>query len=86
MAKINPKERRKILKKHNYTCQICGKKTSSKNLELHHINPLTKRNKPSNIMVVCKSCHDEIHAKLARSGIKTYADFIKIQKSRYNAR
>jgi len=61
MTKINPKERKK----------------SSKDLELHHLNPLTKRSKPSNIIVVCRVCHNKIHAELARSGMKTYADFIK---------
>jgi len=57
--------------------QLCGEKKSSKNLELHHLNPLTKRSKPSNIMVICRVCHDKIHTKLARLGMTTYADFIR---------
>ena len=44
----------------NYKCELCG---SEKQLDAHHIKPYkkckndTEANSPSNIMILCRSCH-----------------------------
>lgn len=52
-------------REHNF-CEICGK---TKNLECHHIVPITMNNykiyrEDPNIITVCESCHLNIHNKL----------------------
>jgi hypothetical protein len=49
-----------------YECEICGLDSVSA-LERHHIIPTTdprSTNQPSNIAVLCGSCHNEVHAGL----------------------
>ena len=42
-----------ILKRDNFTCQICGDKATIS----HHINYNKKDNFPENLIAVCRSCH-----------------------------
>lgn len=58
--------RRVVLKRDNYRCQKCGaagKSSSGVELHAHHIVPLSEGglNKSSNLMTVCKNCHESIH-------------------------
>lgn len=49
-----------ILKRDNYTCQICGKKASDGvELEIDHIIPISKggRTVPNNLQTLCKRCN-----------------------------
>lgn len=47
----------------NYTCCKCGKRIeNSINLHVHHIDGSFTNNHPSNILVVCRSCHQMIHS------------------------
>ncbi|WP_411376670.1 RNA-guided endonuclease IscB [Desulfurobacterium thermolithotrophum] len=52
--------REKVLKKDNYTCQICG---GRENLEAHHIIPKSKggTNLVENGITLCKDCHRAVH-------------------------
>jgi hypothetical protein len=61
-----------------YKCEICGctKKEYDNNIIVHHKNPLnglpydrTLFNNPSNLQVVCRSCHAKIHRKLSNKFI-----------------
>jgi 5-methylcytosine-specific restriction endonuclease McrA len=49
-------------------CQDCG---SNQNLEIHHIDPInggyrrvSKKNRPENLLCLCRACHDERHSML----------------------
>ena len=56
-------------------CSLCG---AEGNLTRHHLVPRLKaKNKykeakddPSNILVVCRSCHDQIHALFSESQLR----------------
>lgn len=58
------KFRKEVLKRDNYTCQLCGKQ---KNLEVHHKKSYAKyprlRTVVSNGITCCKSCHKNLHRK-----------------------
>ena len=50
------KQRLKVLKLDNYTCQNC---LSKQKLTIHHIIPYreTYDNSPQNLVTLCRSCH-----------------------------
>lgn len=58
------KWRKDVLKRDNYTCQICG---SQKHLQTHHLikwsDNIQLRYSVNNGQTVCKYCHSEIHGK-----------------------
>jgi len=56
---------RRIRKRDNYTCQICGKEfpKSSKLLHVHHIDGDKTHNDDSNLVTVCATCHPKGKAK-----------------------
>lgn len=51
--------RREVLKRDNYTCQVCGKTTDEKgtNLHCHHISGDTFDCSVENGITLCKLCH-----------------------------
>ena len=42
-------------------CVVCS---STKNLEIHHIDFNHDHNKLSNLVILCKSCHSKIHDRV----------------------
>jgi len=56
---IPQKIRFEILKRDNFTCQYCGKKSPDVELEVDHIEPYskTKNNNPDNLITSCKNCN-----------------------------
>ncbi len=50
-------------------CEKCGKKFPVRNLKVHHIEEAAKAsgakdlNTPSNLLVLCSICHDDVHHK-----------------------
>ena len=61
--------RKKILKRDNYQCVICGAKHSSKNkLVVHHIYPISSFPEFAieewNLVTVCEKCHKKLHHAL----------------------
>ena len=48
-------------------CEVCGQQLPRKKLEMHHIAPISKRpdlaDKPSNLLMVCRACHMQLHNK-----------------------
>ena len=64
-----------ILFRDSYKCHQCKSKSKNNRLEVHHI--IFRENggsdEPENLITMCKSCHDELHAgklKLKRQGKK----------------
>lgn len=55
-----------VRERDNYTCQICKADTIKKGigLEVHHIIPRSYggSNKPSNLISLCKKCHNKVHS------------------------
>ncbi|MBC8274516.1 MAG: hypothetical protein H8E40_06055 [Chloroflexi bacterium] len=51
--KFNKKLKKQILKRDNYTCQVCRDKA----VLPHHINYNKKDNSPDNLIAVCRSCN-----------------------------
>ena len=49
----------RVRKRDNYTCQICGKKQSSRLLAIHHKIPfrISQDNRLSNLISCCINCH-----------------------------
>jgi hypothetical protein len=52
-----------ILARDKYTCQYCKNKRKDVRLQVHHILPISNggSNQPNNLIVLCKSCHDDLH-------------------------
>jgi 5-methylcytosine-specific restriction endonuclease McrA len=52
-----------LVRKFGRKCWICGNKVSKKKIELHHKEYLSNggKDKIENYMIVCDTCHDEIH-------------------------
>lgn len=56
--------RKKILQRDGYRCQRCGRTDTE--LHVHHIVPLSKggSSDPSNLITLCRECHESIHPHL----------------------
>lgn len=57
--------KRKLYRRNGGCCMVCGKKLSRRELEIHHVVPVSedrsKVAKLSNLMIVCHECHVGIH-------------------------
>jgi len=62
--------RKYLLKKHNHSCMCCGvvkKGKATKSLQVHHLHPENYTNeKEKDVVLLCASCHKEIHRFLQR--------------------
>ena len=58
---LSTSEKYSIKKSRNFRCEQCGKKFSSKELEIHHKNKVIWDNSANNLMVICTKCHDIKH-------------------------
>lgn len=63
---------RKYVQRHFPTkgkrCVICG---STENLHRHHIDENIRNNKPGNITILCKNCHQAVHSHAAEFNLKS---------------
>jgi len=61
------KQKKLCLERDDYTCQCCG---DTKLLEVHHWEPysISFDNSLDNLVVLCKSCHQEKHREYVREG------------------
>ena len=62
-----------VRERDNCTCRYCHGKSKDKRLEVHHIQHRADggSNKPSNLITLCKTCHDRYHrGEISLSGIK----------------
>lgn len=70
--------RNETLMRDGFTCQCCGKKEESSNLEAHHILPASSGglDEPTNLITLCIYCHDREdwfgHVRKYHTTIYTY--------------
>jgi len=70
------KQRKKALERDNYACRLCGKgkRELGQNPDVHHIAPkrefdsLEEANKLSNLITLCRSCHNKVGKALSQPG------------------
>ena len=48
-----------IRERDHYTCQICGEKQGDKAFSVHHIDYNKKNCNPTNLITLCKKCHQK---------------------------
>ena len=62
---IDPYLRQLVLKRNNWTCQICGKTIKETQLHVHHMDPATQnpmfQNDMDSCITLCKDCHKMVH-------------------------
>lgn len=58
--------RRKIRERAGGACEWCGSRPDVP-LDLHHVDFTKTNHDPSNLVVICRSCHKKAHAKHKRS-------------------
>lgn len=61
-----PMYRRRIRSRANGICEWCKRQPESR-LDLHHVDFSKTNHDPSNLAVICRSCHKKAHAKHKRS-------------------
>ena len=63
---------RKVLKRDNYTCQVCKKSSKEIKLKVHHIDGYNwckeRRTDESNGITLCETCHKNFHSKYGYGG------------------
>ena len=59
--------RQEVLKKDNFTCQYCGKKSPEVQLHAHHIKMFATNEEErfyvDNGITLCHECHKKVHSK-----------------------
>lgn len=50
---------------HQHYCEICGR---TRNLVIHHIDQSRKNNRLENLIMLCRSCHAQVHGLVANLG------------------
>ena len=73
---LSPYRKDALKKNADYICEVCRRKFSSHNLEIHHKNHNQGDNRRDNLLVVCKECNNQIH--VAEGGVLRHADALKI--------
>jgi 5-methylcytosine-specific restriction endonuclease McrA len=73
-----------VLKRDNWTCQICGKTVNEAQLHVHHMDPVAQnpmfQNDIDSCITLCKGCHKMVHS---RKGCR-YVDLQCKNKNKYN--
>ena len=65
-----------VLWRDQYTCQHCHGKSKEPKLHVHHIESrLTGGNAPNNLVTLCLTCHDALHAGKFKLNIKRGRSF-----------
>lgn len=63
MPELTPRQRETIIKRRGYLCDTDKRRHRMSNLEIHHKNRNPDNNDPSNLRVLCKKHHDELHKR-----------------------
>jgi ATP-dependent DNA helicase RecQ len=87
VPKLNKLQRREILERDDFLCQICGigGRDSDIILEVHHILPrgLGGSNEPSNLMTLCVVHHDLQHYSSWSGRPRTFTELKENQGKRW---
>ena len=77
--------RRRILKERGSVCQLCGYNISAV-LTLHHVVERCKGgdDSDSNILVLCRNCHGEVHLGLPEHKAEEYAKITQANRNKYS--
>ena len=74
---VNPRFRRRILKRDRYTCQICGRTGR----EVHHRVPVAvdpgREYDASNCVLLCRACHIRIHRVPVSARVQEWRKFVQ---------
>lgn len=62
MDELTKPQKEAIKKRRKYRCNRDSKTHRSSTLIIHHKNRNTHDNRPSNLRVLCKKHHDELHS------------------------
>ena len=66
MSKLSSNKRQEILDRRGHISDGDGKKHRGSNLEIHHTDRNTDNNDPSNLRVLTKDEHDDLHSRAGR--------------------
>jgi len=66
MPELTPAQRLAIIKRREYRDDITKQKHPAKVIEVHHKNRNTKDNKGSNLKLLTKKQHQDLHKKAGR--------------------
>lgn len=58
---LTPEIKEALKKLVGYTCEMCHKPFSAKDLQIHHKNHNEGDNRRENLLVICQACHSLIH-------------------------
>lgn len=53
--------KREIAKRDNYMCQLCGAPEGTPAHPVHHLDGTKHNHHPSNLILLCNSCHGKLH-------------------------
>ncbi|MFQ6084533.1 MAG: HNH endonuclease signature motif containing protein [Candidatus Aminicenantia bacterium] len=56
-------ERYKLMKRRGWKCDRCGKRVTTSTGDIHHKDRNPKNDNLSNLRVLCRPCHFEVHGK-----------------------
>lgn len=63
MSELTPSEKEEIIARRGNRCDRDGKIHRTSSLEIHHKDRNPDNNDPSNLRVLCKRHHDELHSR-----------------------
>ena len=63
MSLLSDEDKENIKRRRGFHCDRDGKVHRSSTLEIHHKDRHPQHNDPSNLRVLCKKHHDELHGR-----------------------
>ena len=60
---LSSSEKFDLMQRRVWTCFYCGKRVSTVTGEVHHQNQKPNDDRPENLKVACRECHDRITAR-----------------------
>ncbi len=66
MSRLTPKKREEIIRQRGTKSDKTGKPSRIDNLEIHHKDRNPENNDPTNLRVLTKKEHDELHSRSGR--------------------
>jgi len=60
---LNQSQKDELTRRRGYQCEYCDKRVTSATSEIHHMNRKPNDDRPENLKVACRDCHDKITAR-----------------------